>query len=70
MVDIERETLVEAAAAVGPVLAMIVALVFIGTTYGGGANLSPAGGQAVVVALLAFVVLLTMVGVYLSRFRD
>lgn len=68
--ELDRETIIEAAAAALPVAIMIAILMVIGSTFAhDGGELSPTGGQAVVGAIFAFVVLMFVIGVYLSRIR-
>jgi len=65
-----RETVVEAAAADAVVTAFIAAMLAIGATYGRGSNgvrgLTPEGGIALVGVIAAFVILVTLVGVWLA----
>jgi hypothetical protein len=68
--QVEREQVMEALAAVVPVLALIVAVVIVGVTFTTDGGLSPTGGQALVGVIVAFVVVMTGVGVYLSRGED
>lgn len=65
--DIERETVLEAAAAIVPALLAVVALYVVGATFSGEEGLSPAGGQAIVAVIVGFLLLLTAVGVARSR---
>lgn len=67
--DIDRETIVEAAAASVPVLIVIAIFVVIGNSFTADSSLSPSGGQALVGAIVAFVFLMFAVGLYLSRIR-
>lgn len=64
--DIERETLVEIAVSTVAVVLFVGALVAVGTTYGS-SQLSSEGGIALVAAILGFVVLMSVVGVFLDR---
>jgi len=64
--DIERETLVEIAVATVAVVLFVAALVAVGTTYGA-PQLSSNGGIALVAAIFGFVLLMTVVGVFLDR---
>ncbi|MFC6719569.1 hypothetical protein ACFQGT_13735 [Natrialbaceae archaeon GCM10025810] len=63
----EREQLIEVGVALSAVLIMISTLFWIGSTYGGeGGTLSPEGGQMFVGAIVAFILLMTAVGVALA----
>lgn len=64
--DVERETVVEAAVSVVAVLLFVVALVAVGASYGG-QQLDRTGGVAIVGTIVAFVLLMSAVGVYLDR---
>lgn len=64
--DIERETLVEIAVATVAVVLFVGALVVVGTTYGA-PDLSSEGGIALVAVIFGFVLLMTVVGVFLDR---
>ncbi|SFS33690.1 DUF7472 family protein [Halostagnicola kamekurae] len=64
---IERDSLIEAAAAVLSVLLMVSTMMYIGTTHSGsGGQMSAVGGQMLVAAIVGFVVVLTGVGVVLA----
>lgn len=63
---LERDRIVEIVAAVFAVVAMLVTMYWIGTTYGNGTGLGTEGGELLVVSIVGFVVLLTAVGVGLA----
>lgn len=64
--DVERETVVEAAVSIVAVFVFLVAMVGIGVSYGG-QQLNPTGGLAIIAAIVAFVFLMAIVGVFLER---
>ncbi|WP_224448114.1 DUF7472 family protein [Haloprofundus salilacus] len=64
--ELDGETLREIVVSVVAVSLFIVAVVVIGTNYGG-SNLDPTGGLALVASIALFVVLMALVGVFLSR---
>lgn len=63
---LERDRIVEIVAAVGAVVAMLVAMYWVGTTYGNGESLGAAGGELLVLTVVGFVFVLTAVGVGLA----
>lgn len=65
--NVERDTLIEAAVAVVPGLVTVVALYAIGSAYTDSGGLSPDGGQLVVGVVVAFVLSLTVVGLVRAR---
>ncbi len=65
--DIERGTVVEAVAAMVPLVLAVLALVFVGTQYTTDAGFSAEGGRVVVFVLTGFVLLLTAIGLVLAR---
>jgi hypothetical protein len=67
--DIERETVVEAGVSFAAVLVFIAAVAVVGTTFGTDNGLSGTGGLAVLGAVVLFVVVMTLVGYWLS-FRE
>jgi hypothetical protein len=64
--DLRRKTIVSAAA----VVLFLVSLIGIGVTFGGGAGFSSSGGLALVGALVGFVLLMAVVGLWLDRADD
>ncbi|QCJ46962.1 MULTISPECIES: DUF7472 family protein [Haloprofundus] len=64
--ELDGETLREIVVSVVAVSLFIAATVYIGTSYGG-SNLGPTGGLALVASIALFVVLMAIVGVFLSR---
>lgn len=64
--DVERETVVEAAISVVAVLVFLGVMVAIGLSYGG-QQLNRTGALAVIGAIVAFVLVMSGVGVYLDR---
>ena len=68
--NIERETVVEAGVSFAAVLVFIATVVAVGMTFGtDGGNLSGTGGLAVLGAVGLFIVVMTLVGYWLS-FRE
>jgi|APHM01.1.fsa_nt_gi hypothetical protein len=65
--DIERDTIVEAIAAMIPPALSIAALYLIGQTYSSAEGISPTGAQAVVGVIVAFILLVTVVGLFRAR---
>ncbi len=65
--DLERETVVEIVAAVVPVLFLLVVLAAVGRAYSTDGGLSATGGKVLVGAIVAFVAVLAVVGLVLSR---
>lgn len=63
--DLDRETVIEAAVAIVTVGAFIVALAVIGVYFNDG-GLSDEGGLALVAAIVAFIFVMTGVGYWLS----
>lgn len=69
--EIDRETIVEAAGATLPVAALVAAFVLIGGQFSDAqGQLTPAGGQAMIAAFVLFVFLLFAVGLALSWSGD
>ncbi|WP_224270459.1 DUF7472 family protein [Haloprofundus salinisoli] len=64
--ELDGETLREIVVSVIAVSLFIAAALYIGTAYGG-SNLDPTGGLALVASIALFVVLMAIVGVFLSR---
>lgn len=64
--DIERETVVEAAIGIGSVLAFLVALWILGEVYYDG-SFGREGALALVGTIIAFIVFLAGVGYYLAQ---
>ncbi|AGN01450.1 hypothetical protein L593_07525 [Salinarchaeum sp. Harcht-Bsk1] len=68
---LERERLIEIAVSVGGVGVMVALLYYIGSTHTSEANghqvLSPSGGELVVYSIIAFIVLMAIVGVVLIQ---
>lgn len=64
--DIERETLVEIAVSVVAVVLFVATLVVVGSTNGA-SQLTSQGALSLVVTILGFVILMTIVGVFLDR---
>ncbi len=67
--DIERETVVEAGVSFVAVLVFIAAVMGVGMTFGTNGDLSGTGGLAVLGAVGLFIVVMTLVGYWLS-FRE
>ena len=61
----DREAVVEALVAFVGVASLAAAIIWIGTTYG--LQSQPEGGLALIVALALFIVVMSVVGVFLSR---
>lgn len=64
--DIERETVREIVVSLGAVAFFVVVIVAIGATYWNGTSLSEVGGLALVGSIFLFVIVMTVVGYYLS----
>lgn len=64
--DVERETVVEAAVSIGVVLVFLVAIMMIGETFGG-QSLDRTGAFAIIAAIVAFVFVMAGIGVFLER---
>lgn len=64
--DIDRETIVETTAAVVPVVIFIGLLLFLGSAYTEGDDLTSTGGLAVIGLLALFVVGMAAVGYFLA----
>lgn len=64
--DVERETVVEAAVSIGTVLAFVVVLIIVGSSYGG-QQLDSTGALAIIGAIVAFVFVMAGVGLLLER---
>lgn len=67
--DVDRETVVEIVVSVGAVGLFVAAILAIGEIYNQG-GLSTDGGMALVGAIAAFVVLMTLVGVGLAYYLN
>ncbi len=65
--DLDRETVVEIVAAIVPVLFLLGVLAAVGRTYSSDGSLTPTGGKVLVGAIVAFVVVLAVIGLVLSR---
>lgn len=65
----DRETLVEAGVAVLLVFGFIGLFVAVGASFGGD-QLDPTGGQALVGGIVAFIVVMSVVGYVLDRWQD
>jgi uncharacterized membrane protein (UPF0182 family) len=65
--DIERETVVEAAISVMVVALFVVLILGVGSAFGGASGLSERGALALVASIFGFVVVMTGVGYFLSR---
>lgn len=64
----DRDVVVETAVAVAGVAALAAAVVLIGAAYASsGGTLDERGGQALVAAIAGFIVVMSVVGVALSR---
>lgn len=63
---IDRESLIEAAAAIVSVLAMLGVMLYVGSTYGSGAALNEEGAKVMIVAIVGFVFFVTVLGVFLA----
>jgi uncharacterized membrane protein YdbT with pleckstrin-like domain len=64
--DIERETIVEIAATVVPVIVFIGLLVVVGSNYSTNGDLTQTGGYAVVGLLVLFILAMGAVGYWLA----
>ena len=64
--DIDEEMRPKIALSVGAVILLVIVFLVIGVTFGG-SGLSATGGYALVGALVGFVLLMGLVGVYLAR---
>jgi len=65
--EIGRELIAESAIGIGAVVVFVGSLFFLGQRYATNGTLQPQGGLYVVVALGAFVVLLTLAGLWMER---
>ncbi len=65
--DVDRDTVVEAVAAIVPPTVAIAAIYVVGQTYASPDGISPQGAQAVVVVITAFVLMTTVVGLWRAR---
>lgn len=65
--DLERELVVEVVAAAVPVLFLLGVLAAVGRAYSADGGLTSTGGKVLVGAIVAFVVVLAVVGLLLSR---
>ena len=63
---LERERIIEIVVAVGSVIVMLAAMIWIGFTYSGTNGLTEDGGVLLVGAIVGFILLLTVVGVALA----
>lgn len=63
---IDRESLIEAVAALVSVGVMLGALVYIGSTYGTANELGDEGAKVMVGAIVAFILFVTLLGVALA----
>ena len=63
---LDRESLIEAVAAIASVLCMLGLLLFIGQSYGTGAALGEDGARALVAAITGFIIFVTIVGIALA----
>ncbi|WP_255198305.1 DUF7472 family protein [Halorarius litoreus] len=64
--QLERETLVEIGVSVVAVVLFVLAVAYVGATYGGN-DLSNQGATLLVGAVVGFVLLMTAVGIALER---
>lgn len=64
--EVERETLVEIGVSVVAVLVFVAAVSYVGATYGGD-HLSAEGATMLVASVVGFILLMTVIGVFLSR---
>lgn len=64
--NIDRETLVEIAVSTAATIVFVVAIVAIGSSSGA-ANLTSDGAIGIVAAIFGFIVLMTLVGIFLDR---
>lgn len=67
---LERDTVLEIIAAVVPTVLLIALLMVIGTRYSADGTLTPDGGTAIVGAMVLFVVVMTGVGLWLTRAKS
>jgi len=65
--DIERRTIVEAGIGSGAVVLFITVVYGASQTYSTNGNLTAQGGLAIVAAVAAFVIVLSLAGYWLSR---
>ncbi len=66
-VAIERDTIVEAIAAIVPAALAVAALYIVGETYSSSEGISPDGAQAVVGVIVLFILATTVVGLFRAR---
>lgn len=64
--ELDHETVTEIVVSVAGVLVFIVALVVVGLSFNGDTGLSPAGGLALVALVVAFILVFTGIGWWLS----
>lgn len=64
--QLERETLVEIGISLVAVSLFVATVMYIGTAYGG-EELTTAGATLLVGAVFGFVILMTLVGIFLDR---
>ena len=64
--DLDRETVTEIVVSVAGVLVFIVALVVVGLSYHGDGGLTPTGGLVLVGLVVAFILVFTGIGWWLS----
>lgn len=62
----DRDAVVEVIIALFGVAVLAASIVYIGSTYGNG-NITPEGGIMLVGAVAFFIVLMSIIGVFLSR---
>lgn len=62
----DREAAIEAVVAFAGVGVLAAAIIWVGTTYGDGV-IGPEGGLALVAAIAGFILLMSVIGLFLSR---
>ncbi|MFC3959005.1 DUF7472 family protein [Halovivax cerinus] len=63
---IDRESVIEAAAALASVLVMLGVMLYVGMTYGSATALGDQGAEVMVGAIVAFILFVTVLGVGLA----
>jgi hypothetical protein len=64
--ELDRETVIEIVVSVGAVALFVAVIYTIGLSYGDDGLIGPEGGTTLVAAIAAFIVLMTLIGYWLS----
>jgi hypothetical protein len=65
--ELERRDIVEAVASTFAVAVFIAAIVVVSQAYNGASSLDETGGLVIVAAMAGFILLMTGIGIWLSR---